>query len=552
MKENGVFTTKLNKRKKKEIVKYLDQMVPESKEIGDFFEKLASRSVSFEDFIINISFWLEITDGTRNAFFDMILRAAELSTLNIKITHKELTKGENAVISESEKNAFLHKTKDASVRTQIHMTLLKDVISRAIPYQNYAFHEQTPINELLSQSEESVIQQPNPITSVKAKKNPNSNSAKKLERILERYRRQLPRNNANVSENDVKKAVATITSAEKKVKEEKSYGAVRNFFKNLNTIRATYGENLPPPEIIQQMWRIIKMDNDLWRIIHSLDNKDALVINLNQNRDYLLECVRKYFEIKAGNLSDIGELKGLLRQIDESGIKAEVLKSQVTRKINALELAEKTKYPIPDSVRTIMDMILLCDSGMTDLEDYRKTIREESKKKAQSRSCRVSSARITPEQETRMLLMAVSKEIAENPEQYHINNPYDAMVKLEQIGMEEYHAANAVISNLISVGRTSGAESACRKFFEDKKDQKSQGYAREFEQRIRTARVSRFFSKLADKKSIEEVDIQFFESIQSLIREKIINPKDVKLGTSFEGNPILLSDLLNENSGVNR
>ena len=551
MKENGNFTS-LNKRKKKEIVKYLDQMVPESKEIGDFFKKLASRSVSFEDFIINISLWLEITDGTRNAFIDMILRAAELSALNIKITHKELTKGENAVISESEKNAFLHKTKDASARTQIRMTLLKDVISRAIPYQNYAFQEQTPINDLISQSEESVRQQQNPITSVKAKKNPNSNSAKKLERILERYRRQLPRKNANVSENDVKTAVATITSTENKVREEKSYCAVRDFFKNLNIIRATYGKNLPPPEIIQQMWRIIKIDNDLWRIIHSLDNKDALVINLNQNRDYLLGCVRRYFEIKAGNLSDIGELKGLLRQIDESGIKAEVLKSQVTRKINALELAEKTKYPIPDSVRTIMDIILLFDSGMTDLEDYRRIIREESKKKAQSRSCRVSSARITPEQETRMLLMAVSKEIAENPEQYYINNPYDAMVKLEQIGMEEYHAANAVISNLISVGRTSGAESAYRKFFEDKKNQKSQGYAREFEQRIRTARVSIFFSKLADKESIGEVDIQFFESIQSLISEKIINPKDIKLGTSFEGEPILLSDILNENSGVNR
>lgn len=328
--------------------------------------------------------------------------------------------------------------------------------------------------------------------------------------------------------------------------QQKQYDVLRKKRKIADEILVSIKEIEGSKMTTEQLERIVLLldSNELQNLgISPKDKIDSYVKYLKKN------MLRKYAQSVQNTITQVTQLEDLkdlyhtLSQLttQEYEMAVESAKIKINRAITKIQqekAIELYRRKIPENLITIVEDLA---SGTIDMDDARKLIEIETKKKMESKTKNRFS--LTQEQEREQVLTRIKNTLMEN--KYNIVNPENTILKIHELcGGNLADSMRVVIRNLIQRGEFKHARQICETFSSrDKKCTMSRSI-RMLEREISSAEIGDFILKAINMKSNEENDTQFFNLIKKGLEKGNVSLKSISLGKSRNGlKDITLADI---------
>ena len=195
---------------------------------------------------------------------------------------------------------------------------------------------------------------------------------------------------------------------------------------------------------------------------------DGIDIYINRYTRIIVRKLVEAVDIAQSQTEDLGELEKLGRKITsemerENPVLVGGVRSRINNKISVIQqnkAVEKIKNDIPKSILGIINDLA---NGTVDIEKANEIIRQEAKKKVDSKPKTRFS--LTEQQVERQILIQIGIVIRERADRFHITDPETTICQIQQLcGQDLGQAVRTVVENLISAKDFEEAKRVCDKF----------------------------------------------------------------------------------------
>ena len=381
----------------------------------------------------------------------------------------------------------------------------------------------------------------------------NEKAHTKMQQMRERYRKlyfttyqkdSVVRKELSEEEMEtINSSITTIQNIIKEMKDASKYKRRKNISSILAQIKKIQDYQLTIEQAEQL--NVLLSTEELRRL--SLSGIDSIDFYMSMYKKIIVRKLVEAVDIAQRQTEDLEELKVLDRKIaseigKESPILVATVKSKIYNKILKIKqnkALEKIKNDIPENISRIIDDLV---NGTVDIEKANEIIKEEAKKKVESKP--KTNFSLTEQQEEKQILIQIGMAVRKKSDRYHITNPELTTIKLQELcEIDLRQAAEIVVENLVSVKDFEGAKRVCDKFTEkDKKSQISKEM-RNLKLRIRNAEISDIVLKGLNMQGTEE-ERKFFELIEKGIEMGNLKLESISLGKNQDGTKnITLADI---------
>ena len=382
----------------------------------------------------------------------------------------------------------------------------------------------------------------------------NEEAHAKMQQMRERYRNLYFKSNKKttvdrkeLSEEEIEAINSCITTIENIIKEMKDTSKSTER-KHVNYIIAEIKKIQDYQLTVEQAEKlnILLNSEELRKLKPGLIYEVSIYIN--RYRRIIARKLVEAVDIAQSQTEDLGELEKLGRKITsemerENPVLAGGVRSKINNKISVIQqkkAVERIKNDIPKSILGIINDLA---NGTVDIEKANEIIKEEAKKKVDSKPKTRFS--LTEQQEERQILIQIGIAIRERADRFHITDPETTICQIQQLcGQDLGQAVRTVVENLISAKNFEEAKRVCDKFAGKDRESKIAAEMRNLKLRIRNAEISDIALKGIYMKGTAEEERKYFELLEKGIKMGNVSLKSISLGKSQDGaRDITLADI---------
>ncbi len=293
-------------------------------------------------------------------------------------------------------------------------------------------------------------------------------------------------------------------------------------------------------------------------LLMQTQNFQKLKTSANATELYISKkkIVRKLAEtidIAQSQTEEVKELERLGRKLTlemerMNPIFVSTIRGKIENKVLEVKQKEanyRTRNDIPTHIENIVQKIA---NGTLKIETANKIIEKEAKKRVKGR--KQTRFALTEEQERKQILNQIKTILAEYPEKYHIKNPEDTIMQVQELsGCELEQAIRTVVDNFIIAKKFEKAKEICNTYSKQDSTIAFQKNIKLLRKKIKNAEVGDIV--LAALNASQEDEQVYFETIEKYINNGNIKLNLVYLGKNQDGTKnIYLSDIWEEERKV--
>ena len=304
-----------------------------------------------------------------------------------------------------------------------------------------------------------------------------------------------------------------------------------------------------------------ELKNLVFELIEKKSNIDGLIVyrpigryikrNTLENRtlDLIKYYVRLIEEQLLDRTDDIDELKKILRTLTydlqrKAPLYIGRLKDKINNKINSINKQKRTNQKDDELSEDIIHAVKDLLSGENDLENFKKTIEEEVKKKASSNQFEGES--LNEKNQRRIIIRQIMNLMVNNPKEFPINNSELLLMQLKiLLDGNNSEAVSIVVKALISRKEFQKANYIIDNYLEASDDQFKLKKIKSLRNQVKKAELSDFILRGIYKDDMDDDEEQrYFEQLEKGINMGNIRLGSIILGKNVDGSrSITLSDI---------
>lgn len=279
---------------------------------------------------------------------------------------------------------------------------------------------------------------------------------------------------------------------------------------------------------------------------------DQIDIEINHRRRKCAIKLAQAIDIEQSNVADLEELQRLAKKItarlvNESPIYIDPVRIGISSRITDIrkqQAIDRIRNNIPTSIVSIITDLA---SGTIDMQKANQIIDEEAKRKVEGKPKTRFS--MTEEQERGQILTQIRTIIAENVDEYHIQNPEKTILQIQELcGGSAGLSVRTVVKNLIGRKDFERAKDICNKFSKTEQDEEQGNekarYVRAIREDIRNAEISDIVMKAINMRGTTKEARAYFDLIEQGLNMGNVKMQTISLGKNMDGTrDITLADV---------
>lgn len=431
---------------------------------------------------------------------------------------------------------------------------IKELIKYGFDIKLISFELDIPFEEIRRLQIELEEEQKAQLAKERVAKEMRARSKIKIKRMKERYK-NLYFKTYHIEHGEIKKIseeqkelidsyISSIEEDISKIKEQSQWKKRSTVLHILAKLKGIESYQL----MIEQSEKIIHLlqSKELEHV--SIVSEDRIEWNINRYRKKFIRKLAESIDIAQSQTEEIEELNQLKRKLTYEIIKssptyAGAISSKINNKItkiNEKKAIAKIRNNVPESIEFIIKKMAYGDLNM---QEAREAIDKEVQSRKESQPNTKFS--LTEEQLKRQILMQITINLREKPEQYHIVDPEITIMKLQELcEMELTQAISTIIKNLINAKDFKRAKEVLVQFSNKKNNSLIGKSIRILKNEIRNAEIGHMVLRGMNMNATEEEELEYFELIEEGLEKKNITLSAIPLGKSQDGlRNITLADI---------